>query len=52
MSNYSLLLDVAKARNAELVREVAMTRLGHEFKRNQKPIKVMKKLRMFLSSLS
>jgi len=52
MSNYSLLYDVAKAHHAELAREVAMTRLGRDFMRNQKPAKVTKKLRSFLSSLS
>lgn len=52
MSNYSLLLDVAKVRQAELAREVEMARITRELKRNRKPTKLAKMLRIFLTSHS
>ena len=50
MSNYSLLLDMAKAHNVELVREVEMTRISKNLRRNRKTLSFAKKLRTFLTS--
>jgi hypothetical protein len=52
MSNYSLLLDVAKAHQAELAREVKTVRPPRNFKPSQKVTKLAKILRISLTSLS
>jgi hypothetical protein len=44
MSNYSLLLDVAKARQAELAREVEIARISRELRRSVKPTGIAKLL--------
>ena len=49
MSDYSLLLDVAKARQAELLHEVEKTRISREFKARRKATPVLKRLQIFLS---
>jgi hypothetical protein len=49
MSDYSLLLDVAKARQAELLQEVEKTRIRREFKAGRKAFTVRKRLQNFLS---
>jgi hypothetical protein len=46
MSNYSLLLDVAKVRQAELAREVEIARITKELRRNRKLTKKAKTLRI------
>jgi len=57
MSNYSLLLDVARVRQAELVREAQIARLSQIHKRNRKTASLAKKsrtlkeLRTFLASI-
>jgi hypothetical protein len=52
MSNYSLLLDVAKVHQAELAREVEITRISRELKRNRKPTRLAKMLRISKTSHS
>jgi hypothetical protein len=52
MSNHNLLLDLAKARQADLAREVAMNRVGHIVRRSQKPESLARKLRLLLASLT
>ena len=51
MSDYSLLLDVAKVRQAELIREVEMTRISRNLRRNRKTTSIAKKMRTFLTSM-
>ena len=51
MSEYSLLLDVAKLRQEELVREVEMTRGHRDLRRNQKSTSLAKKLRALLTAI-
>ena len=50
MSNYSLLLDVAKVRQAELARDVEMVRITKELRQNRKPSKLAKILRISTTS--
>ncbi len=50
MSNYSLLLDVAKVLQADVAREVEKTRIIRELKRNRKPTKLAKVLRISITS--
>jgi hypothetical protein len=52
MSNYSLLLDVAKVRQADVAREVEIARIKRELKLNRKAIKTAKKQRISTASLS
>jgi len=52
MSNHNLLLDVAKARQADLAREVAMNRAVTIQRRSQKPASLARRLRLFLASLA
>ena len=51
MSNYSLLLDVAKVRQEELTREFEVTRKAHILRTNRKSISLAKKLRTFLATM-
>jgi hypothetical protein len=48
MSEFNLLLDVAKVRHAELAREVEMTRTPRSLRRNRKSTSIAKKIRSFL----
>ena len=52
MSNYSLLLDVAKVRQADVAREVELARIKRELKLNRKTIRTAKKQRISTASLS
>ena len=51
MTNYSLLFDVAKARQEELAREVEITRAAQRLNRKTKSISLAKKLRTFLTAM-
>lgn len=51
MTKHSLLLDLAKARQAELLHEVKMTRIGRERKASRGPNPALKRLKIFLNSL-
>ena len=50
MSDYSLLFDVAKVRQQEMVREVEMTRINRDLRHNLKSTSLAKKLRAFLTA--
>ena len=50
MSNHNLLLDVAKARQADIAREVAVTRVIHLVQRSQKSTSFARKLRFFIAT--
>jgi hypothetical protein len=50
MSDYSLLFDVARARQQETAREVEMTRISRDLRRNMKSTSLAKKLRTFLAA--
>lgn len=50
MFNNIVLLDVAKARQAELVHEVEMSRIGRDLKPSRRANRFVKKLRTLLSS--
>ncbi len=52
MSDFSLLFDVAKVRQAELAREVEIARKGHNLRRNSKPTSITRKLRTYFASRS
>jgi hypothetical protein len=52
MSNYSLLLDVAKARQAELLHEVEMTRITRALRSKRKANSILKKLQVFLATMA
>jgi hypothetical protein len=52
MSNYSLLLDVAKVRQADVAREVEFARIKRELKLNRKAIRTAKKQRISTASIS
>jgi hypothetical protein len=49
MFNHSVLLDMAKARNAEMVHEVEMSRISRGLKPNRTANRFVKKLRSLLS---
>jgi hypothetical protein len=51
MSNYSLLLDVAKVLQADVAREVEKSRITREIKRYRKLTKSAKRLRISTTSL-
>ena len=44
----SILYDVAKARHAELAREVEMTRIQRNVRRNRRSTSIIKKMRLLL----
>jgi hypothetical protein len=50
MSNFSLLLDVAKARQAEIAREAEITRVTKMLKPGRKSNRLAQKMRSFLAS--
>jgi hypothetical protein len=52
MSNYYLMLDEAKVRQAELAREIENTRIRKELKRGRKPNAFAKKLQTLFTSLA
>jgi hypothetical protein len=52
MSDYHILLDVAKAHQAFLASEVEHTRADHNPKRGRKTLKLSQRLRRFLSNQS
>jgi hypothetical protein len=51
MSDHRLLLDLAKVRQVELLYEARKTRIGREFNARPKVNPVLKRLKIFLSSL-
>jgi len=50
MSRHSLLYDVAKAKQAEVSREVEFSRISRSLRRDRKSTSLAKKLRTFLTT--
>ena len=51
MFDYSLLVDLAKTRQAELLQEVEKYRIHRELKPKNNAVTVLKRLRIILSNL-
>jgi hypothetical protein len=52
MSDYSLLFDVAKVRQAEMVRDAEIARRNSNLRRNRKPTSITRKLRTYFAARS
>jgi len=52
MTDYSLLFDVAKVRQAELVRDAEIARRNRNMRRDRKQASITRKLRTYFASRS